>query len=96
MFEKVKFSAWTLVFIGAIMLIIDFEAMWMYALSAMIVGIILHVIASLVVKKDKPLLCRVGFHNYEHKGYDQELKSVRVYVCKRCGYQKKAMLGGAG
>ncbi len=33
------------------MLLIDFEAMWMYALSAMIVGIILHVIASLVVKK---------------------------------------------
>ncbi|WP_198153437.1 hypothetical protein [Thalassobacillus sp. C254] len=40
-----------MVFIGAIMLLIDFEAMWMYALSAMIVGIILHVIASLVVKK---------------------------------------------
>lgn len=96
MFEKLKFIAWSIILIGIFMLIVNFGTLGFYSFGIILFGLSLHLIGSLINKKNLPVLCRIGYHKYEVIGYDNEIKSMRVYKCLRCGKKHKAILGGGG
>ena len=94
--EKMKTAAWFLITAGVIVLIMYFETMWPYASVMILAGAALHTAVSLKTKKSLPLLCRAGYHRYKIAGYDEEIRSMRIYECTRCGKKHKTFLGGGG
>ncbi|MFZ0368358.1 MAG: hypothetical protein WAM07_02025 [Halobacillus sp.] len=43
-------------------------------------------------KKNKPILCRIGFHKFKRMDWEEGTPRV-IYKCERCGKLKKVMMG---
>ncbi|PYZ93414.1 hypothetical protein CR194_09555 [Salipaludibacillus keqinensis] len=93
-FEKMKWIAWTVVLVGGLLLVVDIPVLSYVPYILMISGVLIHISGSLLFKKHHHPLCRIGFHQFELKSYDQEMKSFGIYTCKRCGKTKKAVKAG--
>lgn len=92
MFEKINAAGGILIFAGIIILLVNRNGSHnlFYAPYILIVlGILFLIISSLVLKKEKSLLCRIGFHDYREIGRDPDTLFF-IYKCERCGKKKKA------
>ncbi|MFG6146975.1 hypothetical protein [Halobacillus sp. B23F22_1] len=55
------------------------------------IGLVLIVIARGRAQRHGSFLCRMGFHKNKHIRWDDEMKSMAIYQCERCGMTKKVM-----
>jgi hypothetical protein len=89
-----KTAGLILITAGVISLILYFDSMAPISIGLIAAGVGLSAAAALAAKRDLPVPCRLGFHRYDHTGYDEEMRSMRIYICRRCEKVKKAVLGG--
>ncbi|TMW70992.1 hypothetical protein [Alteribacter natronophilus] len=97
MLEKNQLAAATVFTAGVMLLLADLvDVMDVSVLQYLLIvagGAALAVI-SLVSKKEKSLLCRVGLHKYNRTGWDDEMPSAAIYQCDQCGRRKRVVKAG--
>ncbi|GEM_PF-6505831 len=91
---KLTTAGMILIMAGIMSLILFFDTMAPVSIGMIVTGVLLQAGTALQAKKDLPVPCRLGFHRYDHTGYAEENRSLRVYECRRCNKTKKAVLGG--
>ncbi|MFD1415921.1 hypothetical protein [Oceanobacillus jeddahense] len=97
--KKTPLIGYTLIFLGTAFLVADADALFnMYYLhyASIIVGIVILLIYYLTTRSEKNLLCRIGFHKFEHVGWDDKVTFRLIYRCQRCGYEKKVIRSSGG
>lgn len=94
MLQLIKTTGLILITAGVISLILYFDSMAPISIGLIAAGAALAAAAALAAKRDLPVPCRLEFHRYDHTGYDEEMRSMRIYKCRRCTKVKKAVLGG--
>jgi hypothetical protein len=92
--KKLTTAGLILIMAGVISLILFFDTMAPVSIGMIVTGALMEAAVAMKTKKDRPVPCRLGFHRYDHTGYDEENRSMRVYQCRRCDKIKKAVLGG--
>ncbi|MCT1901460.1 hypothetical protein [Oceanobacillus sojae] len=97
--NKAPLIGYSLIFLGAALIITDagalFNMYYLYYIS-IIVGIIILLTYYLITRSEKNLLCRIGFHKFEHIGWDDEVSFRLIYRCRRCGYVKRVIRSSGG
>ncbi|BAC15303.1 hypothetical protein [Oceanobacillus iheyensis HTE831] len=97
--DKFYLIGYSLVFIGVALFIVkSTESVSIYYIDyiTIIIGIGIILVASLIYGKEKNILCRAGWHRFEHVGMDDEIKFALIYKCKRCGRTKRVVRSSGG
>ncbi|GAA0333225.1 hypothetical protein [Oceanobacillus sp. FSL W7-1293] len=97
--KKAPLIGYSLIFLGIAFLTANTDALFnMYYLHyvSIIVGIVILLIYYLTTRSEKNLLCRIGFHQFEHIGWDEEVTFRLIYRCQRCGHKKKVIRSSGG
>ncbi|MBP2004772.1 hypothetical protein [Halobacillus andaensis] len=91
MFRKIEAIAIALIFIGFLLWVSSSRFSFVPFSILAAIGLTLLVIARSRTQRHGSFLCRIGFHKNKHIGWDDEMKSVAIYQCERCGRTKKVM-----
>ncbi|MYL56667.1 hypothetical protein GLW20_04035 [Virgibacillus halodenitrificans] len=99
--DKLNLIGYSLVFLGVVLFILkSTESISIYYIDyiTITIGIGIILVGGLKYGKEKNLLCRIGWHRFEHVGRDAEVKFAFIYKCNRCGRTKRVVrsTGGVG
>ncbi|GGP10129.1 hypothetical protein [Oceanobacillus neutriphilus] len=97
--NKAPLTGYSLIFLGAAFIIADADALFnMYYLHyvSIVVGMVILLAYYLTTRSEKNLLCRIGFHKFEHVGWDNEVPFRLIYRCQRCEYVKRVIRSSGG
>lgn len=82
--KRAPLIGYLLVFIGVAFAVVDTSALFnmnYVNYVFIIVGVITLLIYYLTTREEKNLLCRIGFHKFEHVGWDDEVTFRLIYRC---------------
>ncbi|MFD1064725.1 hypothetical protein [Oceanobacillus locisalsi] len=97
--KNAPFIGYSLIFLGVAFIVVDTSAlfhMYYFHYVFIIVGVVILLTYYLTTRKEKSLLCRIGFHKFEHVGWDDDVPFRLIYRCQRCGYEKKVIRSSGG